>query len=652
MCGITGFLTASSAATREAFIPQIRAMTAALHHRGPDAGDVWVDAETGIALGHRRLSILDLSPAGAQPMHSKCGRYVLVFNGEIYNFAALRADLESTGAHFVGHSDTEVILEGFVRWGVEATLQRCNGMFAIALWDRQTRELHLARDRMGEKPLYYGWHRGALLFASELKALHAWQDFRPEIDRDVLTLFLRHNYVPDPFCIYRGLRKLLPGTFVTLRSEMQGKLPEPRIFWSLLETVARGRQSPLREPKEAGVQMLDAALRQSVRLRMVADVPLGAFLSGGIDSSTVVALMQAQSTRPVRTFSIGFTVPQYDEAPFARAVASHLGTDHTELYVSPEETQAVIPLLPAMYDEPFADSSQIPTYLVSALARQHVTVAMSGDAGDELFAGYSRYSLASDLWQRQQRLPLPIRKVLASSLTALSPGTWDRVFERCGPLLPSRLRQPMPGDKLHKLASLLAIDDPLAMYLQMISLWKNPAEVVRGAQEPASIMAYAQALPAGLEMVERMMVLDTLLYLPGDILTKVDRASMAVSLEARVPMLDSDVVELAWRMPHAWKVHAGTGKWVLREVLARYVPRKLFERPKMGFGIPIDAWLRGPLRAWAEELLAEARLREAGYFDPVAVRAVWQAHLAGGQNLQYLLWAILSFETWRERWGH
>ena len=650
MCGITGFLTAS--ATRDGFIPQIRAMTAALLHRGPDAGDVWVDAEAGIALGHRRLSILDLSPAGAQPMHSKCGRYVIVFNGEIYNFATLRADLESKGTRFVGHSDTEVILEGFVTWGLEATLQRCNGMFAIALWDRQTRELHLARDRMGEKPLYYGWHGGAFLFASELKALHAWPDFRPEIDRDVLTLFLRHNYVPDPFCIYRGLRKLTPGSFITLRSELPGKLPEPRAYWSLLDAVARGRQSPLRESKEAGVDMLDAALRESVRLRMVADVPLGAFLSGGIDSSTVVALMQAQSTQPIKTFSIGFTVPQYDEAPYARAVAAHLGTEHTELYVSPEETQAVIPLLPAMYDEPFADSSQIPTYLVSALARQHVTVAMSGDAGDELFAGYSRYSLATDLWQRQQRLPLAVRKLIGSSLKAVAPTTWDRLFERCGPLLPARLRQPMPGDKLHKLAGLLAIDDPMQMYLQMISLWKNPAEVVRGAREPASIMAYAQALPVGLAMVERMMVLDTLHYLPGDILTKVDRASMAVSLEARVPMLDTEVVELAWRMPQAWKVHGGTGKWILREVLARYVPRKLFERPKMGFGIPIDAWLRGPLRGWAEELLAESRLREAGYFDPAAVRAVWRAHLAGGQNLQYLLWAILSFETWREHWGH
>ncbi|MGH8597111.1 MAG: asparagine synthase (glutamine-hydrolyzing), partial [Gammaproteobacteria bacterium] len=595
---------------------------------------------------------LDLSPAGAQPMHSKCGRYVLVFNGEIYNFAALRADLAHRGAQFIGHSDTEVLLAGFVAWGIKETLQRCNGMFALALWDAQARALFLARDRMGEKPLYYGWHSGAFLFASELKALHAWPGFKPEIDRDVLTLFLRHNYVPDPHCIYRGFRKLLPGTLVTLRDESPGTLPEPCRYWSLTETVARGRQSPLHESREAGIEMLDTALRESVRMRMVADVPLGAFLSGGIDSSTVVALMQVQSSQPIKTFSIGFAIPEYDEAPYARAVAKHLGTAHTELYVSPEEAQAVIPLLPAMYDEPFADSSQVPTYLVSALARQQVTVAMSGDAGDELFAGYTRYSLAVDLWRRQQRLPLGLRKLVARAMTVITPATWDRLFDRARPLLPTRLRQPMAGDKLHKLSGLLAIGDPLAMYLNLISQWKNPAEIVRGAHEPASILALARDLPEGLNLVERMMVLDALHYLPGDILTKVDRASMAVSLEARVPFLDTEVVALAWRMPHAWKVHNGTGKWILREVLARYVPRQLFERPKMGFGIPIDSWLRGPLRPWAENLLAEPRLRDAGYFDAHAVRAVWQAHLAGDQNLQYLLWTILSFEAWRERWRH
>jgi asparagine synthase (glutamine-hydrolysing) len=625
-------------------------MCDALLHRGPDAGEVWVDDETGVALGHRRLSILDLSPAGAQPMHSKCGRYVIVFNGEIYNFLDLRSELSQRGAQFIGHSDTEILLEGFSAWGIEETLKRSNGMFAIAVWDRRERVLHLARDRMGEKPLYYGWCGNTFLFASELKALHAWPGFQPDIDRDVLALYLRHNYIPDPHCIYRGFRKLLPGSFVTLSTESSSHLPQPKVFWSMLDAVVRAKHDPLTCTDEEGVDALEQALRRSVGMRMVADVPLGAFLSGGIDSSTIVALMQVQSPRPVRTFSIGFTVPEYDEAPYAREVAKHLGTDHTELYVSPEETQAVIPQLATMFDEPFADSSQIPTYLVSALARRHVTVAMSGDAGDELFAGYSRYSAATALWQRQQRLPNVIRRAGARVIKSVSPMAWDRIFETLTPILPARIRQPMPGDKLHKLARLLAIDEPMAMYQSLISLWQDPDHVVLGAHEPASIQALATALPSGINFVEKMMLLDSLHYLPGDILGKVDRASMAVSLEARVPFLDHHVVELAWRMPHAWKVRNGTGKWVLREVLARHVPRHLFERPKMGFGIPIDSWLRGPLREWAEDLLAESRLKEAGYFNPTPIRAVWRAHLAGEQNLQYLLWGVLMFEAWRERW--
>jgi len=649
MCGLVGAL--HGGADQEEWRRRLMGMTHAILHRGPDAGDIWCDEAAGIGLGHRRLSILDLSPAGAQPMHSKCGRYVIVFNGEIYNFGDLRAELERIGERFVGHSDTEVLLAGFVAWGVEATLKRSNGMFAIALWDRQARELWLARDRLGEKPLYYGWHGGSFLFASELKALHAWPGFRPTIDRDVLTLYLRHNYVPEPFCIYRGLAKLTPGTYVKLAA---GKPPGPPLtpvaYWSMLDAARAGLQSPLACAAEEGVDLLEAALRKSVAQRMVADVPLGAFLSGGIDSSTIVALMQAQSARPVKTFSIGFTVPAYDEAPYARAVAAHLKTDHTELYVSPEETQAVIPLLPGMYDEPFADSSQIPTYLVSALARRHVTVAMSGDAGDELFAGYTRYCAAVELWQRQKRLPLAVRQTVASLLQAGTPAAWDSIFKLLWPVLPARFRQQMPGDKLHKLARLLTLDDPLAMYMRMISLWHEPASVVLGATEPASIMAVAGQLPPDLGLVERMMLIDTQHYLPGDILAKVDRASMAVSLEARVPFLDHEVVELAWRMPLGWKVRDGVGKWVLREVLARHVPRAMFERPKMGFGIPIDAWLRGPLRTWAEDLLSESRLRQAGYFDPVAVRQVWQAHLAGGQNLQYLLWGVLMFEGWRAHW--
>jgi asparagine synthase (glutamine-hydrolysing) len=626
-------------------------MADALTHRGPDAGDVWTDAVAGIALGHRRLSIIDLSAAGAQPMHSHCGRYVIAFNGEIYNFAALRAELERAGTRFAGHSDTEVLIEGFAAWGFKPTLERANGMFALALWDRRERLLHLARDRLGEKPLYYGWHNGVFFFTSELKSLHRWPGFRPEIDRDALTLYLRHNYIPEPFCVYRGLRKLVPGTWVTVSTGQRGMLPQPQTYWSLAEAIARGRAAPFTGPPAAAVDALEASLSRAIGLRMVADVPLGAFLSGGIDSSTVVALMQAQSPRPVRTFSIGFTIPEYDEAPHARAVAAHLGTDHTELYVNPDETRAVIPLLPTLYDEPFADSSQIPTYLVSQLARRHVTVAMSGDAGDELFAGYTRYAMALALWQRLGRLPLPLRRVGAGLLRSLAPRTWDRVFDALGPLLPPRLRQPMPGDKLHKLARLIAISDPLVMYQRLISQWTEPEGVAAWAREPASILALAATAPPGLGTVERMMYLDTLHYLPGDILTKVDRASMAVSLEARVPFLDHELVELAWSLPQAYKVRDGQGKWILREVLARHVPRALFERPKMGFGIPIDAWLRGPLRDWAEHLLAESRLRDAGFFAPAPIRAAWRAHLAGGVNLQYHLWTILMFEAWREQWA-
>ena len=650
MCGIAGLWSSGASAELAELRASGLAMTASLHHRGPDAGAVWVDAEAGLVLGHRRLSILDLSPAGAQPMQSRCGRYVLVFNGEIYNFARLREELLRGGANFKGHSDTEILLEGFAAWGFEATLKRTNGMFALALWDRTERVLLLARDRLGEKPLYYGWQGGKFLFASELKAFQALDNFTPQVDRDVLALYLRHGYVPDPFCIYRGLRKLGAGQWLALSAPIAGQLPAPVAYWSLQAAVEQGRAAPFLGDQREAVDALEAALDQAIKLRMVADVPLGAFLSGGIDSSTIVALMQRQSSQAVRSFSIGFTVPEYDEAPYARAVAKHLGTQHTELYVSPEETLAVIPQLATMYDEPFADSSQIPTHLVCALARRHVTVAMSGDAGDELFGGYTRYSIAEQLWRRQQRLPHGLRVLAGRLLRAVSTAHWDRLFALLGPVLPQFLRQPMPGDKLHKLSRLLAIDDPLAMYLRLISLWPVPTDVVLGAQEPASVLALAATSPRGLNTVERMMYVDTLHYLPGDILTKVDRASMAVSLEARVPFLDHELVELAWRLPHAFKVRDGVGKWVLREVLARHVPRPLFERPKMGFGIPIDVWLRGPLRDWAETLLAPDRLANAGYFDPARVRAVWQAHLAGGQNQQYLLWGVLMFEAWREQW--
>ena len=651
MCGLAGIWSPAASVDAAALAARCESMTAALRHRGPDAAAAWTDSSAGLALGHRRLAILDLSPAGAQPMVSRNGRFVLVFNGEIYNFSSLRAEIEALGVPFRGHADTEVLLEACALWGISATLERLNGMFAFALWDREARQLHLARDRIGEKPLYYGWSGSQLLFASELKALHASGEFKPTVNRNALTLYLRHGYVPEPHSIYQGIHKLPPGTSLTLTRPQRGVLPEPTPYWQLSSTIVDAQRQGFESEPAAGIDALEAALRQSIALRMVADVPLGAFLSGGIDSSTVVALMQAQSPRPVKTFSIGFHAQDYDEAPYARAVARHLGTEHTELYVSAEDAQAVIPQLPTMYDEPFADCSQIPTFLVSALARQQVTVAMSGDGGDELFGGYSRYTLAAGLWRRHQGFPPALRRAMSAGLRAVSPARWDGLFSLLGPVLPASLRQPMAGDKLHKLARLLTVDDPLAMYLRLISLWQAPEEVVIGAHEPASIMALAAAAPAMGNDIERMMYLDTLHYLPGDILTKVDRASMAVSLEARVPFLDPDVVALAWRLPLAWKVRAGQGKWILREVLARHVPRALFERPKRGFAVPIDQWLRGPLRDWAEALLEPQRLAEGGYFHPAPIRAAWQAHLAGGQNLQYQLWHVLMFEAWREHWA-
>ena len=652
MCGLAGFINQNSLFPPDEFSRRATAMANQLTQRGPDSGGVWADPASFVALAHRRLSILDLSPAGAQPMHSKCGRYVIVFNGEIYNFASLRTELEARGAEFVGHSDTEILIEGFVSWGVESTLQRANGMFALALWDRKDRRLILARDRIGEKPLYYGWNNGVFLFASELKAFHAYPGFRAAIDREALTLLLRHNYIPEPFCVYCGLRKLLPGTWLSIGVEQVGVLPPPQAYWSLAGAIESARSEPFRGSLKDGMAAVESALLESVRMRMVADVPLGAFLSGGIDSSTIVALMQAQSSRPVRTFSIGFTVPEYDEAPYARAVARHLGTDHTELYVSPEETIAVIPQLASMYDEPFADASQIPTFLVSQLARRHVTVAMSGDAGDELFAGYSRYSIAAKLWQRLNYMPSVLRVLGTSGIRALSPMTWDRIFATLRPLLPQQLRHPMAGDKLYKFADMMNVQDPFEVYLRLISMWKEPECVVIGASEPESIQTYARRAPIGLDFVERMMFLDTQHYLPGDILTKVDRASMAVGLEARVPFLDHNVIELAWRMPQAWKARNGQAKVILRDLLAQHVPRALFERPKMGFGVPIDSWLRGPLRGWAEDLLSEQRLSASGYFNPVPIRAAWKTHLTGGENLQYQLWGVLMFEAWRAQWEH
>ncbi|PIW30999.1 MAG: asparagine synthase (glutamine-hydrolyzing) [Rhodospirillales bacterium CG15_BIG_FIL_POST_REV_8_21_14_020_66_15] len=643
MCGLTGFLDPRGTVPLDA---TARAMAATLAHRGPDADGVWADDAAGVALGHRRLSIIDLSPAGAQPMASACGRYVIAYNGEVYNAEDLRRELAAAGhaPNYRGHSDTEVIVEACVRWGVRAAVDRLVGMFAFALWDKETRTLVLARDRLGIKPLYWGEAGGLFLFASELKALHAHPGFRAEVDPAALAAYMRHNYVPAPACIYKGVFKLEPGCLLVKRA---GEAARIERYWDLRRVAREGQRSPRDLTDAEAVDEADRLIGDAVKRRMVSDVPLGAFLSGGIDSSTVAALMQAHSDRPVRTFSIGFDVDGFDEAPHAAAVARHLGTDHTELYVDPGQALDVIPRLPEFYDEPFADSSQIPTYLVSALTRRHVTVALSGDGGDEVFAGYTRYAWGDLLRRRTGWLPRPLRRAAACGLHALSEEAWDRLLA----VLPASRLPSHPGQKVHKLADVLAQPDDMALYRRLITAWRDPSALVPGAQETPTVAWDDGARDDVPAFMECMQMLDSLTYLPDDILTKVDRASMAVSLEARVPLLDHRVVEFAWSLPRRLRVRDGQGKWILRRVLDRYVPPALTERPKMGFGIPVDKWLRRPLRDWAEDLLSPQALTEGGLLNPAPVRHAWAEHLAGTRNRTTELWCVLMFQAWRRRWG-
>jgi asparagine synthase (glutamine-hydrolysing) len=639
MCGIAGVLN-SAAGSREALDRGAAAMIDSLAHRGPDDHGVWSDAEAGIALTHRRLSIVDLSALGHQPMSSADGRFVITYNGEVYNFQELRRELEARGVSFRGHSDTEVMLEAFSAYGVTATIKRLIGMFALGIWDRRERTLMLVRDRLGIKPLYWGKFGGLFLFGSELKALRAYPDWQPRIDRAAVAAFMRLNYVPGPHSIYQGVHQLEPGSILTL--PMNG---EPRIekYWDAREVARAGLSDPLHGTDAELTDQLETLLQDAVRRRMVADVPVGAFLSGGVDSSTIAALMQTANAGPVRTYSIGFDLPGYNEADYAAAVAKHLGTDHTEMIVTPRQALDVIPRLPEFYDEPFADSSQIPTFLVSQMTRRHVTVALSGDGGDELFAGYNRYQFAATYWPKLQRVPGPLRHLLSSVLTGLSADQWTRLLAFAF----SRNAPSQAGDKIYKLAAVLKLDDEAAMYRHLVSHWDS-AVLMPGAAE-ANGPPWNDALDGG--FTERMQLADILTYLPDDILTKVDRASMAVALEARVPLLDHRVVEFSWRLPGDAKLRNGTTKWLLRQVLYRHVPQGLIDRPKMGFGIPIGEWLRGPLRDWAEGLLSEQRLREAGLLDVRQVRRCWQEHLSGRHNRQYQLWNVLMLEAWRERWG-
>ena len=584
-------------------------------------------------------------------MGSTSGRYQIVFNGEIYNFLSLGKELETMGFSFHGHSDTEVLLAAVDAWGIREALTRFVGMFAFALWDKEERKLYLARDRIGEKPLYYGWQEKSFLFGSELKALCEHPAWQGEMNRDALALYMRHNCIPAPYTIYQGIFKLLPGTLLCMTTDMQaGHFPEPQAYWRAKDVVEDGLRNPLRCSDAEAVEQLDVLLRQSIREKMISDVPLGAFLSGGIDSSLVVALMQAESHPPVKTFTIGFSEQGYNEAEHAKAVARHLGTEHTELYVTPEQAMDVIPKLPLLYDEPFSDSSQVPTFLVSEMTRQHVTVALSGDGGDELFGGYNRHFMGRSVWNRIGWMPRVLRKGAASMLTSLSPGSWDAIFSRCSRVLPSGLRHRLPGDKLYKLADVLGVSSPEEMYWHLVSQWQDPASIVLHAHEPPTILTNRQVWPVAGDFTQRMMYLDLVTYLQDDILTKVDRAAMAVSLETRVPFLDHRLVEFAWRLPLAMKIRNGQGKWILRQLLNRYVPQEMIERPKMGFGIPIDVWLRGPLREWAEGLLSEQRLREEGFFAPGPIRRKWEEHLSGRYNWQHHLWTVLMFQAWNDKW--
>ncbi|HSZ67842.1 MAG TPA: asparagine synthase (glutamine-hydrolyzing) [Xanthobacteraceae bacterium] len=640
MCGIAGFIGAAPGSD----IGDIaEAMAKSIAYRGPDDQGIWTDGECETALVHRRLSIIDLSAAGHQPMLSADERYVISYNGEVYSFQPIAAELAARGHKFRGHSDTEVILESFAVNGIEATLKRMIGMFAIALWDRRDRTLTLMRDRLGIKPLYWAKFGNTFLFGSELKALRAHQGWTPRIDQSAVAAFLRHNYIPAPRTIYEGVYKLEPGTVLTLPWRGEPKISR---FWDARSVARDCSHNPLEGSDAELTEQLESLLKDAVGRRMIADVPLGAFLSGGVDSSTVVALMQAAKSGTVKSFSIGFDIEGYNEAPHAAAVARHLQTDHTELTVTSKAALDVIPRLADFYDEPFADSSQIPTYLVSAMTRKHVTVALSGDGGDELFAGYNRYQLTQRFWRSLSLMPRAVRKGAAAALTAVRPDRWTQLLSA----LPSRLRPPQAGDKVHKAAAVLRLDSADAVYRRLVSHWE-PSEIMPQAAEPRSILDDATVAKDFPDLLERMQFLDLVTYLPDDILTKVDRASMAVALEARVPLIDHRVVEFAWRLPENVKVRNGTSKWLLRQVLYRHVPPELIERPKMGFGIPLGEWLRGPLRDWAETLLNEQRLRQAGLLDAGMVRRYWADHLDGRRNWQYLLWDVLMLEAWRERWA-
>jgi asparagine synthase (glutamine-hydrolysing) len=648
MCGLAGILAPGQHADRLA--GALDTMTRTLTHRGPDDQGTWLDAETGFGLGFRRLAIIDLSAEGHQPMTSAGGRYVLAFNGEVYNYRELRPELEGLGHRFRGHSDTEVILAAIEQWGVMGALERFVGMFAIALWDRAERQLHLVRDRLGIKPLYIYHGPGIVAFASELKALASLPEFDRTVDPDALAAYLRYLYVPAPLTIYRNTMKLLPGHVLTISDPAITAVAVP--FWTAAEAARAGEAEPFTGDDRDGVDEVERLLLDATRLRMRADVPLGAFLSGGVDSSTVVALMQRLAPTPVRTFTIGFDAREHDETAAASAVARHLGTDHTEIRLTGEDARALIPRMPTVFDEPFADPSQLPTLLICEAARRGgLVVAVSGDGGDELFAGYNRYSYGERVFGRALRVPRTARRMVGAGLQRVPADSWDRMHRVLSPALPNGLGgQRLVGDKLQKLGRLLPFRDYPGMYRSLLSAWQEPESLMQGASGSPDPVESALGQHPQLDNLGRMLLADQRTYLADDLLAKVDRASMAVSLEVRVPILDHRVVEFSWRLPRRFKIRDGRGKWVLRQVLYRHVPAALVDRPKVGFSVPIDQWLRGPLRAWAEDMLAPERLARDELLRAAPIRKAWSDFQAGGGRAGLGLWAVLMYQAWREVW--